>query len=310
MNTKRKLEDEINFKDAFTNPMRMFGWVFISFIGLILVLGIYYVNKLGDISSNVQPTGLLTDSANVKTELITRKGGISPAVDLAIVKDPKPDFIANGKKLFDANCKACHGDNGMGDGQGGVALNPKPRNFHAADGWTNGRNIDLMYKTLQEGIAKNGMAAYEYLAPADRFAIISYIRTLAAFPPIKDEELKSLDDEYQLSKGIVVPSQISVASAKTNLINDNSFVSKKVENAKTLLASTKDSFGALLLNKVALNKDKLFTAFINQAENQSAENFILTVIANPINSGFKPTVVQLSKEDFKLLYDYLKTVTM
>lgn len=310
MKTNKKLEDEINFENVLTNPLRMFGWVFVIFVLLILVLGIYYVKNLGEISKNVQPTGLQIDSANVKTELVSKKGGISPAVDLAIVKNPKPEFIAKGKSLFEANCKSCHGENGMGDGPAGALLNPKPRNFHSVDGWTNGRNIDLMYKTLQEGIIKNGMAAYEYLAPADRFEIISYIRTFAEFPPIKDEELKSLDDKYQISKGVVVPSQIPVTNAESNLVLENSSINKKIENAKSFLASAKENPGALIVKKVAMNKDKLFAAFINQNENQNLESFISTVNANPINCGFKPAVVQLSRDELKTLYEYLKAVTL
>ena len=310
MKTNKKLEDEINFKNVFTNPLRMFGWVFVIFIGLILALGIYYVKNIGDISLNVQPTGLITDSVNVKTELNAKKGGISPAVDLAVVKNPKPDFVAKGKSLFEANCKSCHGDNGMGDGPAGAVLNPKPRNFHEVDGWTNGRNIDLMYKTLQEGIIKNGMAAYEYLAPADRFAIISYIRTFAEFPPIKEEELKSLDDKYQISKGVVVPSQIPVSLAESNLTSESAEVIKKIQDAKSLLSSAKENPGALIVNRVSMNKEKLIAAFLNQNENQNLESFINTVIANPINCGFKPTVAQLSREELKTMYEFLKAATL
>jgi len=38
--------------------------------------------------------------------------------------------LAVGEKVFQERCVLCHGPNGMGDGPGGAALNPKPRNFH------------------------------------------------------------------------------------------------------------------------------------------------------------------------------------
>lgn len=38
--------------------------------------------------------------------------------------------LAVGDAVFQQRCVLCHGPNGMGDGPGGAALNPKPRNFH------------------------------------------------------------------------------------------------------------------------------------------------------------------------------------
>ena len=38
--------------------------------------------------------------------------------------------LAVGDAVFNQRCELCHGPNGMGDGPGGAALNPKPRNFH------------------------------------------------------------------------------------------------------------------------------------------------------------------------------------
>ncbi len=40
--------------------------------------------------------------------------------------------LAVGDQVFKTNCETCHGPTGMGDGPGGAALNPKPRNFHDA----------------------------------------------------------------------------------------------------------------------------------------------------------------------------------
>src|SRR5262245_54093717 len=38
--------------------------------------------------------------------------------------------MAVADKVFTERCVLCHGASGMGDGVGGQALNPKPRNFH------------------------------------------------------------------------------------------------------------------------------------------------------------------------------------
>lgn len=305
MNTKRKLEDEINFKDVFTNPLRMFGWIFPVFVLLLVALGIFYVKHLSDISLNIQPVGLVVDSTYIKKEIEMKKGGVSPAVDLLLVEKPTQEFINKGKDLFKANCSSCHGENGQGNGPAGATLNPKPRNFLAVDGWTNGRSIDMMYKTLQEGIIKNGMAAYEYIPPADRFAIISYIRTFADFPPIKKEELTQLDNQYELSKGTVIPNQIPIKIAEEKLVEENSELNKKIENAFKLLDASNENSGAYLLKNNSQNLTKVFSSFLRQ---KNLETYTNNVLANPINFGFKPSISKLQKDELNNLFNYLKTI--
>src|SRR5690242_1634708 len=41
-----------------------------------------------------------------------------------------PIDAAQATEIFNARCAACHGQEGMGNGPGAVALNPKPRNYH------------------------------------------------------------------------------------------------------------------------------------------------------------------------------------
>ncbi|KAF0151299.1 MAG: Cytochrome c subfamily [Ignavibacteria bacterium] len=308
MNTKKKLEDEIDFRDLLKNPLRLFGWVFPLFIVILIGLGVYYVKNLSLISLNEQPVSA-PDSTNVKKEVLLKLGGISPAVDLAVVKNPTKEFIDKGKGLYDSNCKSCHGDTGMGDGAAGAMLNPKPRNLQTADGWSNGRTIDMLYKTLQEGIVQNGMAAYEFLSPEDRMAIIAYTRTFAQYPEIKDEELSSLDQTYQLSKGTVVPSTIPIANAEKKLVEENQLLVKKVNDAKQFLAVSKTNANVELIMKSAKNVNKVFSSFLNM-QNITAEGFALLVAANPINYGFNPVVSRYSKEELTQIYNYLKTVTM
>ncbi|MEW6651987.1 MAG: cytochrome c [Bacteroidota bacterium] len=308
MNTKKKLEEEIDFRDLLKNPIRLFGWFFPLIVVILIGLGVYYVKNLSLISLNEQPVSA-PDSANVKKEVPLKLGGISPAVDLSVVKNPTKEFIDKGKGLYDSNCKSCHGDTGMGDGTAGAMLNPKPRNLQTVDGWTNGRTIDMLYKTLQEGIIQNGMAAYEYLPAEDKMAIILYTRTFAQYPEIKDEELASLDQTYQLSKGTVVPSTIPVSASENKLIEENQLIINKVNAAKQLLAVSKENAGAELIKSSAKNVNKVLSSFLKM-ENSTADGFASLVAENPINYGFKPVVSRYSKEELTEIYNYLKIVTM
>jgi mono/diheme cytochrome c family protein len=308
MNSKKKLEDEINFKELIKNPIRLFGWVFPLFMILILVLGIFFVKHLTDISFNVQNVGI-QDSTLVKKEIELKKGGATSPVDFKLVKAPTEPFIAKGKELFDANCKSCHGENGMGDGPAGIALAKKPRNFHSMEGWTNGRSIDQMFKTLQEGITKNGMAAYEYIPAPDRFAIISFIRTFAQFPPVTDEQLKSLDAAYKLSVETVLPNTMPVKLAENKLIEENS-ITGNLEKKFIIKVNVETSEGAVFLKDNVINYKKVFNSFIISNAKQKPDKFIADVLANPINAGFKPTVAQLNREEWMKLYNYLKSSIM
>lgn len=306
MNKNKKLEDEIKFRELLKDPIRLFGWVFPYFFIILLLLGIYFVGNLSDLSFNEQLVGA-PDSTNIKQEIPTKKGGAMPAVDLVLVKNPTPDFITKGKELFNTNCKSCHGDNGMGDGPAAAMLNPKPRNFHAVDGWTNGRNVDQMYKTLQEGIPKNGMAAYEYMPKLDRLEIISYIRTFTQFPPVGDDQLINLDKNYQVSQSATVPNTIPVTLAQAKLEEENSFQNMQFLRFQKIVNTAQGSRGVDVLKNYSINLKKVFTSFTRLGVNQKFDNYVSVVTANPMNTGFKPAVVQLSKEDWKILYDYLKS---
>lgn len=309
MSLNKKPEDELKFRELLKNPLRLFGWVFPLFFVIILLFGIYFVTNLNQISFNEQAVGL-DDTTNIKKDIELKKGSISASVDLKLIKNPTPDFIANGKKIYEATCMACHGEKGLGDGTAGAMLNPKPRNLTSTEGWTNGRNIDEMYKTLQEGIIKNGMAAYEYLPAADRLAILSYVRTFTQFPLVTDEQVVSLDQTYQLSKGTVLPNKIPVNIAENKLIDDNSTSNEQLLRFESKINQSQENAGADILKKNSLDYRKVFTSFSRLGDNQSLDKYVSVVIANPINAGFSPAVVQLSKEEWKMLYDYLKSSTM
>jgi len=306
---KKRLEDEIKFKELFKDPIRLFGWIFPYFLIMILLLGVFYVNHLSNLSFNEQPYGI-PDTSNTKKEIQIKKGGVIQGIDFGLIQAPTPEFIAKGKELFAANCKSCHGDNGMGDGTAGAALAKKPRNFHSTDGWTNGREIDAVFKTLQEGIIKNGMAAFEYIPAADRFAIISYIRTFAQFPEITLDQLIQLDGTYKFSEGSTVPNQIPVRLAGIKLIEENSSFNEKYLRFRNKVNSSVGDAGDTKLKNSCNDLKRIFNSYISMGSDLNMDKYVSVVLANPINSGFKPEVIRLSKKDWQTLYEFIKTAAL
>jgi mono/diheme cytochrome c family protein len=82
--------------------------------------------------------------------------------------------VANGKKLAETNCFACHGASGKGDGPAAAALNPKP-----AD-WTSPKvqsepEGSLFWK-ISNG--RGPMPPWKHLPDKDRWDLVAYVKSL------------------------------------------------------------------------------------------------------------------------------------
>jgi len=89
-----------------------------------------------------------------------------------------PELIAHGKQQFQTQCVTCHGAEGQGNGPAAAGLNPKPRNFTAADGWKKGRKASQIFATLTNPTGLNGMPAFGSSPSDDRWGLVHYVRSL------------------------------------------------------------------------------------------------------------------------------------
>jgi len=246
---------------------------------------------------------IIKDTTRV-ADLEFNKGKIISGVKIADILAANEKLLAMGEASFKSSCASCHGDKGFGDGAGGAMLNPKPRNFHQKDGWKNGREISGMFKTLQEGIAGSGMSAYEFLPVEELFAIIYYIRSFTNdFPVVSEDELKTIDNIYDITRdkkaGATIP--VSVAEQKIIKIHQT--------NIEIILSRLEKSGSTSyqLFKKITLNERLAIQALSVNKSWQSDSRVLLNIITSDINkNGFRANAARLSNAELSELQGFLK----
>lgn len=68
-----------------------------------------------------------------------------------------PEAVKEAKQVWETRCVNCHGPNGLGDGPGAAALNPKPRSFSDKQWQMKTKDEDIA-KVIVEGGAAVGMS--------------------------------------------------------------------------------------------------------------------------------------------------------
>jgi len=295
-----EIQEEINFKEIFTNPARLFGYTYFYFLVIIVGLGIYFVQNLPLINKNTIPP-FVVDTSNVQTDLTFALPANLPPVDIFNLGEPTQDLLDKGKAFYSSNCSSCHGDNGKGDGPAGLVMNPKPRDFSDANGWVNGRKFSEIYKTLQEGILKSGMPAYNHVNPEDLIAVIHYIRTFASdFPAITKDELQTLNDTYKLSEGKKTAGQIPTSKALSLILIDSKEHQQLYDEILSNLNFQTNGFSNLIISK-----EKFAGFLVNlYSSNLSETEFWNLIKVNPVNYGLSPKVLLIDEGTKKNFYGY------
>lgn len=293
MDHKPNPNAETDFKDLMRMPHKLFGYSYVYFVIILVGLGISYLGNLTVIGKNNVTPVVLKDSSAFVQDIPLQSPRVLPPVDVMKISVPTPEFMQKGKDLFKANCSSCHGDNGEGKGPASVTMNPKPRNFHTLQGWTNGSKISQIYKTLQEGIVRNGMASFSYLPPADRFALIHYVRSFTTGHPVDTpEDLQGLEAAYQLSRGNDTPGQIPVKKAEEIIVHEGDLSVAHVKGLAAAISGAPESAGEALFTRLATDKQKVLMALVHNGSSlRSLDQFMKAVSADPIQIGLRAEVV-------------------
>ncbi len=305
-------EDNINLevnekKQIF---LRLYGFLYILIIAIIIGLGIVYLNSITRFSvEEIVPNSFLKDSTIEEAELPILKGTVSPPVDIMKEGKPTEELIEKGKTLYSTNCTSCHGTEGKGDGVAGAGLNPKPRNFHDLSNWKNGVKFSEIYRTLQEGLTGTAMPSFSTLLPEDRIAIIHYLRTFTAYPEITDAELTELDKTYSLSAGVKQPNQIPVKLAAEKVLQNYGSTAERIKRISGSIEGDSISEGAVLFKKISKNIEKSVTTLVSSPKWNENEDELVKLIGNElIYNGFKTNVYELTPQQVTVLYQYLRNL--
>jgi len=153
----------------------MIAFVFSMVFSLVFFFYVALMNKGIDLKEVPQEalTGGNGPSAEGSTAAVA-------AVDVSKIEKPwetNDDMIAHGAKVYKANCTACHGEKGAGDGPAGQALVPPPRNLIEGK-WKKGGDSISLYNTLKVGIPGTSMAGFGHLPPTDRWALVQFIHSI------------------------------------------------------------------------------------------------------------------------------------
>jgi len=302
------LKEEIDFKELGRKPGKLFGYLYGYFLAVLVLMGLLYVWNLSSTGANEVTPAALADSSAFRRDIPFQSPRVIPPVDVLTAGKPSPEAVESARGLYSTNCASCHGETGLGDGPAGLVMNPKPRNFHASEGWTNGRKVSEIYKTLEEGIVRNGMASFNYIPPAERFALAHLVRTFMSNPPEDStSDLMALEASYQLSVGSSTAGTIPVKKATQLLVAENGPTMERLTEAVALFAGKQDEPGAALLRSVAKNERRaLYCLVVNPLPARNVDDLARTLCADPQSMGFSGSVAQLTSEEWSTLYRFVE----
>jgi mono/diheme cytochrome c family protein len=98
-----------------------------------------------------------------------------------------PELLALGRRLYEAQCTACHGIGGHGDGEAAYLLYPKPRDFVTAQyrlvsTWERVPTDEDLFRTISRGMPGSAMPSWGHLSEEERWGLVHYVKAFAAKP--------------------------------------------------------------------------------------------------------------------------------
>jgi len=117
-------------------------------------------------------------------DLANQLGGALLALYPVPVAPAQAPDLLNAAVLYRDHCGACHGVEGRGDGETGQHLDPPPIAFtdHAR---ARVRSVYALYEVITQGVADTGMASFDMLPEAERWALAFYSGDMSSTPALR-----------------------------------------------------------------------------------------------------------------------------
>ena len=230
-----------------------------------------------------------------QAEVPPSKGRDLPPVDPATVMTANPKLLARGEVLFKQNCTSCHGDAGRGDGPAVATLNPKPRNFSLPDKWTRGFRVTDIFTTVTVGVKGTGMAPFDFIVPADRMALVHYVRSLGTFDhgPEDAKATEELAQQFR-AKGVHIPNRIPVSTAIKKMVQEQTQVP-----ALKLPAYDDQSPAAELLRSVIADPARAARTVASTSDRSDRLAVARAWAAGAPSNGFAPALAGMSSAEWQ-----------
>jgi len=136
-------------------------------------------------AARAEGMGMMHDGGMMNVSIVRHQYVMRNGIDPSYASKTNPlkptsENIAEGKRLYEQNCAACHGAKGLGDGPAGKSLNPPAADIAATVQMPMASDAYL-YWTIAEGGAPLGTAMPPYksvLKEEQIWKLITYLREL------------------------------------------------------------------------------------------------------------------------------------
>lgn len=140
------------------------------------------------------------DPATVSRLAHALSSAVQKAYPFPVAPAAMPD-LARGAQLFQAQCVACHGAQGRGDGPLAASLSPKPTAL-AEHMRARERSLFALHQIISNGVQGTAMQGFGSLSDADRWALAFFVGTLSYTESDKAEGAKLWQTNAQARQAV------------------------------------------------------------------------------------------------------------
>jgi len=206
-----------------------------------------------------------------------------------------PPDLARGATLYNAQCAACHGVSGRGDGEAAQGLNPVPIAFADVER-ARQRSVFGLYQVIEQGLDGTAMASFADLPVEDRWALAFYVGRFAFTDAEADEGERLWKSDASIRAAfpnlaaatLATPADLATRIGETRARAITAYLRRHPE------AALQETGGTLTLARTRLTES---LAAYRRGDHKQATDLALSAYLD----GFEPVEPALGTRDGALL---------